>query len=104
MPGLYAECGKYPYTAWTGRQAHNLVFEWLSVLYPERRLMYDRPLNVIGLGVSMIRPDVVDKEAKLVWEIKPITHKGDAFYAADEAQLKKYMDEGKLSRGEVTPK
>jgi hypothetical protein len=52
---------------------------------------YDQPLSSLGIGVSMNRPDVIDPEMKLIWELKPISHQGGT--SADYLQITKYAME-----------
>jgi RHS repeat-associated protein len=86
--GLYIEEDEkqYEYTAKNGIAAHKLIMKHVDIYYngepiddissTEWDLKFDQPLNILGLGFSNRRPDIISETIcrKLIWEIKPITH------------------------------
>jgi RHS repeat-associated protein len=82
-----------------GTSAHNAFFKWLEDTHPDgKEYKYDRALGTLGLSISLNRPDVIDLEQKLVWELKPISHMGGT--PADYLQLTKYTMETGLCPGD----
>jgi len=77
--------------AQNGTSAHASFFEWLKRKHYRGQIFkYDQPLSSIGLGfITMNRPDVIDTEYGLVWELKPISHNHGP--NSDYVQLSKYL-------------
>ncbi len=102
----YDIVGLYWEWAVNGTSAHISFFEWLKAEHPKGKLfVYDMPLSSYGIGWSMNRPDVVDRDRGLVWELKPISHNTGP--NSDYIQMSKYLLETGFCPGdpkELVPK
>ncbi|MHC1727495.1 MAG: RHS repeat domain-containing protein [Syntrophobacteraceae bacterium] len=90
--GLFEEWWEKGYL---GTKVHTAFFRWVSSRFPGD-YRFDRSLSSSGLGMSMLRPDVIEKfegGGGRVWELKPISHMGpySIYKGSDQLQLQGYM-------------
>jgi RHS repeat-associated protein len=90
--GFFEDDGeRYQYTKENGIKAHNRIFWWMRRVHVEKDLYFDRTISGLGLGLSRGEPDIVDKEEKLIWEIKTINHV-NKYDDEDYNQVDNYLD------------
>ncbi len=106
--GHYREGAQDPwhYTSENGNLAHGVIMDWVDTNYSfkmneiltnrnEFDFIFDKGLNNLFSfncnKYGLLRPDILEKNSEEIFEIKPITHINEKFYAKDDNQVNKYL-------------